>query len=403
MMEIYEVGGAVRDRLLGRPVSDRDWVVVGATADDLLALGYRQVGADFPVFLHPESREEYALARTERKRGHGYKGFVTDAAATVTLEEDLARRDFTINAMARARDGALIDPFGGRSDLERGVLRHVTDAFVEDPLRVLRGARFAARFGFEIAPATLDLMRALVDQGELATLAAERIWQELRRALGEDHPQRFVSVLRDCGALAAILPEVDRLFGVPQPERYHPEIDTGEHILLALAQAARRGASEAVRFAVLMHDLGKGTTAPALWPAHHGHEERGVTLIEELCARLHAPREHRDLACLVARLHTRVHRALEARPATLVRLLDDADALRRPARCEELLDACEIDATGRRGRADEPYPQAARLRRALAALKSVSSAPLLEQGLTGTALAAALTTARIAALTSSEI
>ncbi|MBK8959853.1 MAG: multifunctional CCA addition/repair protein [Proteobacteria bacterium] len=402
-MRIYQVGGAVRDRLLGREVSDRDWVVVGASAEQLLALGYRQVGADFPVFLHPGTHEEYALARTERKSGHGYKGFITDATPTVTLEDDLARRDFTINAMAMGEDGVLVDPYGGQRDLAAGVLRHVTAAFVEDPLRVLRAARFAARFGFTIADDTQALMQELSAAGELATLAPERVWQELRRALGEPHPERFIEVLRACGALRELLPEVDALFGVPQPERYHPEIDTGVHLLMTLQQAVRREADEVVRFAVLTHDLGKGTTPAEILPSHHGHEERSAELTEALCTRLRVPREHRELAVLVARLHTRVHRAQELRASTTVRLLAEADALRRPARFEQLLEACLIDATGRLGLEQQPYPQAARLRAALEVVMTVSPQPLLAKGLKGPALAAALEQARIEALTDSGI
>jgi tRNA nucleotidyltransferase (CCA-adding enzyme) len=402
-MRIYQVGGAVRDRLLGREVSDRDWVVVGASAEQLLALGYRQVGADFPVFLHPGTHEEYALARTERKSGHGYKGFITDATPTVTLEDDLARRDFTINAMAMGEDGVLVDPYGGQRDLAAGVLRHVTAAFVEDPLRVLRAARFAARFGFTIADDTQALMQELSTAGELATLAPERVWQELRRALGEPHPERFIEVLRACGALRELLPEVDALFGVPQPERYHPEIDTGVHLLMTLQQAVRREADEVVRFAVLTHDLGKGTTPAEILPSHHGHEERSAELTEALCTRLRVPREHRDLAVLVARLHTRVHRAQELRASTTVRLLAEADALRRPARFEQLLEACLIDATGRLGLEQQPYPQAARLRAALEVVMTVSPQPLLAKGLKGPALAAALEQARIEALIDSGI
>jgi tRNA nucleotidyltransferase (CCA-adding enzyme) len=401
-MEVFEVGGAVRDGLLGLPVKDHDWVVVGGTAGELEALGYRRVGADFPVFLHPETNEEYALARTERKAGRGYRGFTTDTAPDVTLAQDLARRDFTINAMARSADGTLIDPYGGREDLERGVLRHVTDAFVEDPLRVLRAARFAARFDFTVAPETMALMRRIAASGELQALAPERIWQELRRALNEAHPARFITVLRECGALAALLPEVDRLFGVPQPARHHPEIDTGEHILLALGQAARRAAPETVRFAVLVHDLGKGDTPADLLPAHHGHEERGVRLIGDLCARLRVPREHRELAVLAARLHTRVHRAEELRPATVIRLLDAADAFRRPQRFDELLEACVIDATGRAGLQDRDYPQAAYLRACLARAAAVDIRPLLERGLSGAQLGEALRAARARALRGSD-
>ena len=402
-MKVFQVGGAVRDQLLGRELSDRDWVVVGASAAELLAQGFRQVGADFPVFLHPETHEEYALARTERKSGRGYTGFITDATPEVTLEEDLARRDFTINAMAMGADGVLIDPYGGQGDLAAGTLRHVTAAFVEDPLRVLRAARFAARFGYRIAAETLALMREITAAGELATLAPERVWQELRRALVETHPHLFFTVLRECGALAALLPEVERLFGVPQPPRYHPEVDTGEHILLALRQTVRRGADEVVRFAVLTHDLGKGTTPVAMLPAHHGHEERGVELIEALCARLRVPREHRDLAILVARLHTRVHRALELKPSTMVRLLTEADALRRKSRFAQMLEACLIDATGRLGLEDREYPQAARLRAALEVVGRVSPQPLLASGLSGAALGPALHQARVRVLTDSGI
>ncbi len=402
-MQIFQVGGAVRDRLLGREVSDHDWVVVGANAEQLLALGYRQVGADFPVFLHPVSHEEYALARTERKSGQGYKGFITDATPQVTLEEDLARRDFTINAMAVGDDGVIVDPYGGQRDLAAGILRHVTVAFVEDPLRVLRAARFAARFGFAIADETRALMREISLAGELATLAPERVWQELRRALGEAHPEKFFEVLRECGALAALLPEIDCLFGVPQPPRHHPEVDTGVHVMLALQQAVRRAADDVVRFAVLTHDLGKGTTPTDILPAHHGHEERGVELIEALCARLRVPREHRELAVLVARLHTRVHRALELKTSTIVRLLAEADALRRPPRFEQLLEACLIDATGRLGLENQDYPQAARLRAALKVVAAVSPQPLLAQGITGLTLATALEQARMDALRDSGI
>jgi tRNA nucleotidyltransferase (CCA-adding enzyme) len=402
-VKIYQVGGAVRDGLLGRPVSDRDWVVVGADAQQLLDLGYRQVGADFPVFLHPETHEEYALARTERKSGQGYKGFVTDSAPHVTLEEDLARRDFTINAMALDDEGRLIDPYGGQTDLAAGLLRHITPAFREDPLRVLRAARFAARFGYRIADETLALMREIAASGELETLAAERVCQELRRALVEPHPARFIEVLRDCGALAVLMPEVDRLFGVPQPAKHHPEIDTGVHVLMALAQGARRNAPETVRFAVLTHDLGKGETPADILPSHHGHEARGVPLVEALCARLKMPKEHRELAVLVARLHTKVHLALELRPDTVLRLLNEADALRRRARFEEFLEACHIDACGRLGLEDRAYPQTGRLRAALDVVAAVAVQPLLDQGLRGPALAEALQDARLAALRDSGI
>ncbi len=402
-MKIYKVGGAVRDELLGLPVSDRDWVVVGASATALSALGYRQVGADFPVFLHPETNEEYALARTERKAGSGYKGFTTDASASVTLEEDLGRRDFTINAMAMDDAGRLIDPYGGRADLDAGILRHVGPAFVEDPLRVLRGARFAARFAFAIAPETLDLMRTISRSGELTTLAPERVWSELSRALIEPYPAQFVRVLRDAGALEILLPEVDCLFGVPQPPRYHPEIDTGEHILLALEQSARRDADESVRFAVLVHDLGKGTTPADILPSHHGHEERGVALIGTVCDRLRAPREHRELAQLVSKLHTRVHRALEMKPARVVALLEQADAYRRAPRFEKFLQACTIDATGRKGLSEQGYPQADRLRAALRSTAEVDVAAIVARGIQGPAVAEAVHQARVETLTRSGI
>ena len=401
-MEVYQVGGAVRDRLLGVEIKDRDWVVVGASPDELLDQGYKKVGADFPVFLHPDTAEEYALARTERKAGAGYKGFETKASREVTLEEDLARRDLTVNAMAMAPDGSIIDPFGGRQDLETGILRHVTGAFVEDPLRVLRTARFAARFNFTVAPETLDLMRQVARSGELSTLTPERVWSELRRALSEKSPARFIEVLRECEASRVIFPEIDRLFGIPQPEKYHPEIDTGEHILLALKQAARRNASEIVRFAVLVHDLGKGTTPNKILPSHHGHEERGVALIKEFSERLRVPREYRELAVIVSRFHTKVHRAREMKPATILRLLEGADAFRRRERFASFLEACTIDATGRRGLEDTDYPQADRLRQALAVAAGVEARSLVEKGYDGEELALALHEARVEALTRSD-
>jgi tRNA nucleotidyltransferase (CCA-adding enzyme) len=401
-MKIYEVGGAVRDALLGLPLKDRDWVVVGGTEHELVEQGFRKVGADFPVFLHPQTNEEYALARTERKTGAGYKGFITDSSQQVTLLEDLARRDFTINAMARDQDGNIIDPHNGRADLTARTLRHITPAFREDPLRVLRAARFAARLGFEIAPETLILMREIAASGELQTLAAERIWQELRAALMAPHSRRFITVLRDCGALKEILPELDRLFGVPQPARYHPEIDTGEHVLLVLEQAERNRACEMVRFAALVHDLGKGTTPAEILPAHHGHEERGVALIETLSERLRIPRNHRDLACLVSRLHTRVHRVLEMGAPALVRLLEAADAWRRPERFENFLQTCTLDAQGRKGLQQTPYAQAARLRRAFELSRQVDTRALTERKLAGPAYAAALHELRVKKLSTSS-
>ncbi len=397
-MKIYQVGGAVRDRLLGREIVDRDWVVVGATPDAMLRRGYRQVGRDFPVFLHPETHEEYALARTERKHGQGYHGFEFDTAANVTLEQDLARRDLTINAIAADEVGNLIDPFGGRADLAAGVLRHVTDAFAEDPLRVLRVARFAARFDYAVAPATLALMCQLARSGELASLTPERVWRELERALGEPHPGKFIEVLRACGALAILFPELDRLFGVPQPAQHHPEIDTGAHLLLALSTSVRMAAPLAVRFALLTHDLGKAET-PVNWlPGHPGHEERSARLAERFCLRLRVPNALRELAVLVARYHVKIHRALELRPTTLVDLLSDLDAFRRPARLFEILLACEIDAIGRGDAAPRPYPQAEVMRAALAACQILDVAAIAARSSDGNAIKKALRTARAAAV-----
>ena len=364
-MKAYLVGGAVRDALLGYPSSENDWVVVGATPADLLAQGFQQVGKDFPVFLHPDTRDEYALARTERKRGHGYTGFAVHCDPAVTLEQDLLRRDLTINAMARSPEGDIIDPYGGQRDLAARVLRHVSDAFVEDPLRVLRTARFAARYahlGFGVAPETLALMAEIVDQDELAHLPAERIWLEMERALGERDPQVFVQVLRDCGALARLLPELEALFGVPQTETYHPEIDTGVHTLMALQQAALLTPATDVRFALLLHDLGKGTTPRAEWPRHIAHEHRGLKLVERVCQRLKAPGQHRELALKVCEYHTLCHRALALRGKTLLKLLNATDALRRPERFEAFLLACEADARGRKGLEQRDYPQADFLR-----------------------------------------
>jgi tRNA nucleotidyltransferase (CCA-adding enzyme) len=359
-MEVYLVGGAVRDALLGREVRERDYVVVGSTAEALKALGYRPVGRDFPVFLHPQTQSEYALARRERKTGPGYRGFVTEFSPDITLEEDLRRRDLTINAIAEGPDGRLVDPYGGQADLAARTLRHVSEAFVEDPVRILRVARFAARFaslGFTVHPGTMALMRQMVAAGEVDALVPERVWQEMERALGEATPEVFFRVLRDCGALAVLLPELDRLFGVPQPERWHPEVDTGEHVLLCLQQAARLSPSTAMRFAVLVHDLGKGVTPPAHWPSHHGHEGAGLPLVDAVCARLKVPTAHRDLARLACRFHGNVHRALELRATTVLEMLEACDALRRPERFAELLLACEADARGRTGLEQREYPQ----------------------------------------------
>jgi tRNA nucleotidyltransferase (CCA-adding enzyme) len=401
-MDTYLVGGAVRDGLLGRPIVERDYVVVGATPEEMLALGYRPVGKDFPVFLHPQSGEQYALARTERKTGPGYYGFATRFSPDVTLEEDLARRDLTVNAMAQDASGAIVDPYDGRRDLEARVLRHVSPAFVEDPLRVLRVARFAARFaplGFTVAPETLDLMRRIVASGELAALVPERVWVETERALGEERPATYFEALRDCGALAAVFPEIDALYGVPQPEKWHPEIDTGLHTMQVLEVAAELSADTTVRFAALVHDVGKGITPRAAWPRHIGHEEAGARLIEKMSERLRIPNEHRDLAVQVARHHARVHRAPELRPGAILELLEMTDALRRAERFERLLLACEADA---RGRGPElraaPYPQADLLHRARAAAAAVKLDPVVLAQDKGPIIAERLRAARIEAI-----
>ncbi|NIP73664.1 MAG: multifunctional CCA addition/repair protein [Gammaproteobacteria bacterium] len=400
-MKTYLVGGAVRDKLLGLPVKERDWVVVGATPEQMRALGFKQVGKDFPVFLHPDTGEEYALARTERKTGPGYTGFEVHAAPDVTLEQDLERRDLTINAMAEDEAGNLIDPFGGERDLREGVLRHVSPAFAEDPVRILRVARLAARYGkwgFRVAHATDALMRRMVEDGEADTLVPERVWAESEKALAEDTPARFFEVLRSCGALARIFPEIDALFGVPQPERHHGEGDAAAHALLVLDQAVRLSPDPRVRFAALTHDLGKGATPEDQWPRHLAHEERGAVLIERLCERLRVPNEYRDLALLAARHHHRCHRAFELRPGTVLDLLQAVDAFRRPERFAQLLRVCEADARGRQGRAEAAYPQAELLRRALAAAREVDGARLAAQGLEGPQIAERLRQERTAAI-----
>ena len=401
-MKVYLVGGAVRDQLLGRASGDRDWVVVGSTPAEMLEAGFEPVGRDFPVFLHPDTHEEYALARTERKTAPGYHGFAFHAAPEVSLEDDLARRDLTINAMARDADGRLIDPYHGAEDLGEGVLRHVSPAFAEDPVRILRVARFSARYaplGFRVAPETLDLMRAMVASGEADYLVPERVWAETVRALGESRPERFIETLRDCGALTRIFPELDRLFGVPQPPAHHPEIDTGIHTLMALALAARLGADPVTRFAVLVHDLGKGATPPEEWPRHHGHEQRGADLVRSFCQRLRVPNMYRELGVVTARFHTHCHRALDLRPKTLLNTLLGLDALRKPQRFEQFLLACEADARGRLGLENRDYRQAELLRRVRQAAAGVQARPLVEQGLSGLALAEALRQKRLAAIT----
>ncbi len=400
-MEVYLVGGAVRDRLLGRTVTERDWVVVGARPEDLERQGYLPVGREFPVFLHPKTREEYALARLERKVAPGYRGFATEFSPAVTLEQDLRRRDLTINAMAENAAGEIIDPYGGRRDLEARLLRHVSEAFVEDPVRVLRVARFAARYaalGFRVAEQTLALMRRMSESGELGALVPERVWQETERALGESRPEVFFETLRACGALAVIFPEVAALYGVPQPAKWHPEIDTGAHVMLALRWAADAGFSTPVRFAVLTHDLGKALTAPDRWPSHHGHEEEGVPLIETLCARLKAPNAYRELAVLTARFHAQVHRAEQMRAATVLKLIEATDAMRRPDRFDELLRACEADARGRAGLEARPYPQGDYLRRARAAAAAVALTREEREGLAGPAIGERIRARRLEAI-----
>jgi tRNA nucleotidyltransferase (CCA-adding enzyme) len=395
------VGGAVRDRLLGLPVRERDWVVVGARPQELEREGYLPVGKEFPVFLHPDTREEYALARVERKVAPGYRGFTTEFSPNVTLEEDLKRRDLTINAMAEDADGTVIDPFNGQRDLDARVLRHVSDAFVEDPVRILRVARFAARFaslGFTVAEETRELMQRMVAAREVDALVPERVWQETERALGEQGPDVFFQTLRDCGALTVVFPEVAALYGVPQPEKWHPEIDTGVHVMMALRLAAKKELPLAVRFAVLAHDLGKARTPREKWPAHHGHEQLGVEPIEALCARLKVPTQLRDLALIVSRFHTYVHRALELKPATVLGLLEDADAFRRPERFAEFLSACECDARGRLGLEEREYPQADHLRQAFATAQGVTLSESEKQGLAGAAFGEKLRSRRLAVL-----
>jgi tRNA nucleotidyltransferase (CCA-adding enzyme) len=377
-MKIYIVGGAVRDELLGLPVKDRDYVVVGATPEQMLALGYRPVGKDFPVFLHPKTQEEYALARTERKTAPGYHGFIFHAAPEVTLEQDLVRRDLTINAIAKGEDGALCDPFGGQDDIQKRIFRHVSTAFGEDPVRILRLARFAARFkDFTVAAETMYLMQRMVDDGEVDALVPERVWQELARGLMEARPSRMLTVLRDCDALVRLMPELDALFGVPQPPLHHPEVDTGVHQLLVIDYAAERGFPLVVRFAALMHDLGKGATPPEHWPSHHGHEALGLPLIEQLCKRLKVPNDCRELALMTAREHGNVGRALELRANTMVKLFERCDAFRKPQRFEWMLLAAECDFRGRGAPADgfrdKPFPQAAHLLAALAAARGVDA------------------------------
>jgi tRNA nucleotidyltransferase (CCA-adding enzyme) len=400
-MKVYLVGGAIRDEQLGLPVAERDWCVTGAMPEELRELGYRQVGKDFPVFLHPETGEEYALARTERKTGPGYHGFAFRTSPDVTIEEDLARRDITINAMARDEDGNLVDPFNGLADLKGKVLRHVSDAFGEDPVRVLRVAKFAARFahyGFRIADETLELMSEMVESGEVDQLVPHRVWRETEAALGEPEPRVFFQVLRECGALAVIFPEIEALFGVPQPPEWHPEIDCGLHALMAVEQATALSADVDVRFAALVHDLGKATTATEILPSHPGHEKRSVRLINGMANRLPVPSACRELALLVAEFHGHNHKAFELRAATILKVLERVDAFRRPDRFQKFLLACEADSRGRTGFEDRPYPQADYLRGALKAAARVSGREIARQGLEGAQVGDALRRKRLQAI-----
>lgn len=400
-MKTFLVGGAVRDALLNLPVKDKDWVVVGATPEAMLEQGYQQVGRDFPVFLHPKSREEYALARTERKNGTGYTGFVTWSAPDVTLEQDLQRRDLTINAIARDEEGRLFDPYHGQRDIAERLLRHVSMAFNEDPLRVLRVARFAARFAhlnFRIADETQALMRAMVESGELADLTAERVWKETEKALTTRNPQVYFQVLRDCGALKVLFPEIDNLFGIPAPAKWHPEIDTGVHTLMTLAMAAALSDSLDVRFATLFHDIGKALTPPEKWPSHHGHGPAGVPLVEALCQRLRVPNAIRDLALVVTEFHDVVHTIERQSAESLVALFDRIDAWRKPQRVEQMALTSEADARGRAGLESMPYPQGDYLRRAFAVAQAVPTKAVVEAGFKGIEVREELTRRRIAAV-----
>ncbi len=405
-MKVYLVGGAVRDKLLNITPKEKDWVVVGASPQTMLDLNYKQVGKDFPVFLHPDTHEEYAIARTERKTAAGYHGFEFIANKAVTLEQDLLRRDLTINAIAEDNNGNLIDPYNGIIDVKNKVLRHVSPAFSEDPVRILRTARFTARFahlGFTVADETMMLMKKIVDSGEVNALVAERVWQELVKALSEKTPSRFFEVLRECGALAAILPEINNLFGVPQPEKWHPEIDTGIHTMMVLEQAAKLSNAPEVRFAALTHDLGKATTPANILPSHHGHEERGAKLTKLLCKRLKAPKKYRDLAVMTAKYHTICHTIRELKPSTIVKKLAAMDAYRKPLRFEQFLMACEADSKGRTDQENSPYPQADYFKAMLKAANSINIAELVKKGETGKQLAAAITKSRIEAIKLAQV
>lgn len=401
MMKTYLVGGAVRDQLLHYPVYEKDWVVVGASVNEMLELGYQQVGKDFPVFLHPQTKDEHALARTERNTAAGYKGFEVHASPDVTLEEDLIRRDLTINAIAQDEAGNIIDPYNGQADLKNKILRHVSPAFSEDPVRILRVARFAARYahlGFSVADETHDLMKKMVANGEANALVAERVWQEFHKALRERNPEIFIKTLRDCNALKIILPEIDALFGVPQPLQHHPEIDTGIHTLMVLQQACLLSPEPATRFAALCHDLGKALTPKENWPSHHGHEAKGKKPIQQLCHRLRIPNDFKSLALITAEFHLHVHRAFEIKKTTLLKTLEKLDGMRKPERYEQFLIACTADIRGRTGYENKEYPQADYYRQALAIIKSVDIQALKEMGLQGKEMGDAIHTARLSAL-----
>jgi len=398
-MQTYMVGGAVRDELLGFAVKDKDYVVVGSTPEAMLAAGFKPVGKDFPVFLHPKTHDEYALARTERKTAKGYKGFVVHAAPDVTLEQDLARRDLTINAIAKTDDGQLIDPFNGRADIQSKTLRHVSDAFSEDPVRILRIARFAARLqDFHVAPETMALMRQMVQAGEVDALVAERVWQELAKGLMEAKPSRMFEVLRACGALQKILPELDKLWGVPQPAQYHPEVDTGVHVMMVIDYAAQQNFSLPIRFAALMHDLGKGTTPPDILPKHIGHEQRSVNLLKEVCKRLRVPNDCKELGVMVAKFHGKLHQALQMRPATLVEFLQELDAIRQPQRFNDFLKACEADSRGRIGFENCATPAADLMQRALSAVLTVDAGAVAASCENAEQIKARVLEARVSAL-----
>jgi len=400
-MKIYRVGGAVRDKLLDYPSDENDWVVVGSSPEEMVELGYQPVGQDFPVFINTKSGEEYALARTERKSGHGYQGFAFHTAPDVSLEDDLIRRDLTINAMAEDHDGSIIDPHGGQQDLANKVLRHVSDAFTEDPLRVLRVARFAARYhhlGFSIAAETLQLMTEISASGELQHLVAERVWKETDRALCERSPDIYIQVLRDCGALALLFPEVEKLFGVAQRADYHPEVDTGIHILMSLQQAARLSDSSPIRFSVLVHDLGKGITPDHVLPSHSGHEARGLPLVKDVCDRLKVPNEHRQLAMVVTEFHLLCHKAFELKPETILKLLKAIGALKSSSRLDDFLTCCEADARGRTGFEDRDYPSSAYLRQAREIVIKTDIADLVEAGISGAEIGQQLSLRQTAAL-----